>query len=382
MHFEGSKRFHCQAAGRDPEIPGPLTRDRIGQYILEICRYTVDRLSADFRLAIISLFAVCSVSTLLPFSIYRFLAGDLAQGFIDLAAVSTFVALVVYAWQSGRSILAGTLTGVAATVAVMAATLVLGLSPYWIFAALTANFLMAERRFAMLASAVMIASTGMHGALFADGLEQASYIAVAIMISLFNLIFASRVDSQHRELSNIASRDPLTGALNRRAMNMDLATIINRYRKNPCDMGIAMIDLDNFKRLNDLYGHDTGDRILVEMVGIINRHIRCSDCFYRFGGEEFVLLLPGAGLRGLRVALNNVKKAIGSELRGPDGPVTVSIGGAVLENGEDWPHWLARADEALLNAKRAGRDRIRISHATDLAPLGSRAATTTMPAAG
>lgn len=345
-------------------------------------RYYISRLKADFRLAIISLFAVCSVSVITPFSIYRFAIGDIAIALIELACLALFIAPVVYAWRTGRSLVAGTVTAGLATAATMVIVLVLDLSPYWMFGALTANFLLGERRFALAASTVMIVATGMHGELFANRVEQASFVAVTVMISLYNLIFATQVENQRRQLNSMASRDPLTGALNRRAMNLDLATQIERFARQPEAVSVAIMDLDFFKRLNDRYGHEAGDRVLVKLVEVVQRRIRCSDRLYRFGGEEFVVLLPGADPRGLRVALNELREKISQEIAGPDGEkVTVSIGGAVLEADEDWPQWLARADAALLNAKRAGRDRIRISHATDLAPLDPHAATT-MPAAG
>ena len=243
---------------------------------------------------------LCSVLTILPFAVYRFMTGDIVVGLVDLAIVAGFGVFVTYAWKSGRSMLAGNITAAIATVGTCVAVLGLGLSTNWVFGCLAANFLMADRRFAMAASTLLIGVVAFNPGLFASTLDRTTFVAVAVMMSLFNLIFAWRVDSQHRQLDDIASRDPLTGALNRRAMNMDLNAVIEQVRRSPETVSVAILDLDFFKRLNDRYGHEAGDRVLVRLVDIVRGSVRRGDQFYRFGGEEFVLLLPGAGPRGLR----------------------------------------------------------------------------------
>ena len=106
-----------------------------------------------------------------------------------------------------------------------------------------------------------------------------------------------------------------------------------------------------------------GDQVLVAFVELITRCCRKEDRLFRFGGEEFLLLLPNTEAEGLRTAAQNLLSKVANELHGPGGAVTVSIGGAILHSGEHWESWLQRADECLYRAKSEGRNRAVIADA-------------------
>ncbi|MDT8449024.1 MAG: GGDEF domain-containing protein [Wenzhouxiangellaceae bacterium] len=112
--------------------------------------------------------------------------------------------------------------------------------------------------------------------------------------------------------------------------------------------------------LDDRPGHFCGDRILVELTEIVRSTLRAADRCYRFGGDEFVLLLPGTDADGLRPALDKLVNKIRAELESPEGPMTVSIGATDLGPDDTPNSWLARADQALYRAKQSGRDRVEI----------------------
>jgi len=123
------------------------------------------------------------------------------------------------------------------------------------------------------------------------------------------------------------------------------------------------MDLDHFKQINDRFGHHVGDQVLVAFVELITRCCRKEDRLFRFGGEEFLLLLPNTEAEGLRTAAQNLLSKVANDLHGPGGAVTVSIGGAILHSGEHWESWLQRADECLYRAKSEGRNRAVIADA-------------------
>jgi diguanylate cyclase (GGDEF)-like protein len=123
------------------------------------------------------------------------------------------------------------------------------------------------------------------------------------------------------------------------------------------------MDLDHFKQINDSFGHQAGDQVLVAFVDLIKRSSRQEDRLFRFGGEEFLLLLPNTDEHGLLAASTHLQQQIAQNLPGPGGPVTVSIGGAILRNHEHWESWLERADQCLYQAKSAGRNRTIIDDA-------------------
>lgn len=168
-----------------------------------------------------------------------------------------------------------------------------------------------------------------------------------------------RVES-HRVAETNASTDPLTGLPNRRYFDEFSRLLAGRRRSND-GVGILMIDIDHFKRINDRFGHDAGDAVLRAVAGAIARAVREGDVPARFGGEEFVILLrdPSSAV-ALEVA-ERVRGAVAAlDLRdvGPTGQ-TVSVGVAVqVDPGEPIEDLLAAADRALYRAKRAGRDRV------------------------
>jgi diguanylate cyclase (GGDEF)-like protein len=174
--------------------------------------------------------------------------------------------------------------------------------------------------------------------------------------------------------------DPLTGLLNRQGLQGRFREVAEQARLTDAPVSLVMCDLDGFKRLNDEYGHACGDAVLKDVAYVLRKELRSFELLYRVGGEELLLVLPGAGLRpGCDVA-EHVRAII--ERSKPAGlPVTASVGvsSAIGEEIEFGPMFEA-ADRALYEAKRSGRNRVAYLPtlgsglallAADVAPLGA-----------
>jgi len=173
------------------------------------------------------------------------------------------------------------------------------------------------------------------------------------------------------ELDRIISHDPLTGLLNRRALDKKIEEEINRVRRYEEGFVAMMLDIDHFKKINDRYGHLIGDEVLENIGRLLKRRLRDTDFAGRYGGEEFMIILPKADLSiGLTVA-SRIRKAImslkiKSEIKsfklsyGQTFSVTVSLGITAYMGGDDRSSIIERADKALFMAKSAGRNRIRV----------------------
>ena len=157
------------------------------------------------------------------------------------------------------------------------------------------------------------------------------------------------------ELAELAHRDPLTMLHNRRAF---LATLEKAARRADCHT-LLLVDLDHFKAVNDELGHAGGDEALIKVCDVMRASVRTDDVVARLGGEELAVLLPDTGTHaGLRVA-EALRQAIESARLGrPGAPLTVSVGVAGALYGETPTTWLSRADRALYDAKRAGRNAV------------------------
>jgi len=171
-------------------------------------------------------------------------------------------------------------------------------------------------------------------------------------------MFAYRTGSQRLKLENLALLDPLTGAQNRRGMERELEIAVKSFSRDQKPYGLAIFDLDHFKRVNDKYGHEEGDNVLLHFAEIVRSHSRKLDRFFRMGGEEFVLLIPAVDLATLAKICDHHSQNIEKNLYCHNEKVTTSIGAALLRAGEDRQEWLARADAALYTAKNAGRNRV------------------------
>lgn len=168
-------------------------------------------------------------------------------------------------------------------------------------------------------------------------------------------------DRLRAELISLANTDALTLALNRRAFMEEAGRALARERRQQNSCALLMLDLDHFKRVNDRFGHVQGDRVLKSFADRVRERLRAGDVFGRYGGEEFVVMLLGAGLEDARVLAEELRERVSeAPLSGEGGTrgLTVSIG-IVADEGEGGvPELIEAADWALYRAKHLGRNRV------------------------
>jgi len=166
------------------------------------------------------------------------------------------------------------------------------------------------------------------------------------------------------KLERLATFDSLTGLYNRRAILGKLRELINLANRYKEDFSLSMLDIDHFKKVNDRYGHLTGDDVLEKVAALIRGNIRDTDIAGRYGGEEFIIILPQTTLSSAWVVVERLRSIVErAEMKDPAGNVfaiTVSQGLAGWERGEDAHSLISRSDEALYKAKEKGRNRVQI----------------------
>jgi diguanylate cyclase (GGDEF)-like protein len=179
----------------------------------------------------------------------------------------------------------------------------------------------------------------------------------------FVFMIKERADEKNRVM---ASQDPLTGAANRRTVIAALDRDMTRAMRNRLPLCVLMIDIDHFKTVNDVYGHLAGDRVLCGVVDALRARTRAQDMVGRYGGEEFMVLLPDTALEGGIQLAEKLRQGVASTTHNINGErvsVTVSIGlcGGYVANGESWDQLIQEADAALYRAKEAGRNRVEVA---------------------
>ncbi|BBC72837.1 conserved hypothetical protein [Altererythrobacter sp. B11] len=169
-------------------------------------------------------------------------------------------------------------------------------------------------------------------------------------------------------LRDMAMADPLTGLANRRQLDQVLRNLTERAAERGEPLSALMMDVDHFKRINDVYGHAAGDAVLREVSALLTSLTRSGDAVFRYGGEEFLLLLPGAGAKEAVERAEEIRRALG-RLTVRQGeldldPVTISIGVAGAPDICAYDRIISVADAALLHAKANGRDRVQLARAS------------------
>ena len=171
--------------------------------------------------------------------------------------------------------------------------------------------------------------------------------------------FREHIEEQRQK----ALTDPLTGLANRAGWSERLELEVARWKRYGGDLLLAVLDIDHFKRINDGYGHLAGDKVLKIIAGELSKRLRKTDFLARFGGEEFVLLVPGTPLEGGQQLLETLRAGVEScpfHFRGEPVTITLSSGLTAFASGDSGEAAFARADQALYKAKREGRNRIEL----------------------
>jgi two-component system cell cycle response regulator len=165
-----------------------------------------------------------------------------------------------------------------------------------------------------------------------------------------------------RNFEQLAFRDPLTGAFNRRYFDLQIGLELQRIKRYPAPISLAFIDIDKFKSINDVYGHHVGDLVLQGLAHMLQTNLRTTDLMARFGGEEFVIVLPNSSenqaIHSIQAILDQANKQPVTQNEGQAFAITFSAGVAEWQPGMPISEWLRMADGAMYQAKQQGRNRV------------------------
>ena len=233
----------------------------------------------------------------------------------------------------------------------------------------------------LLAMGLQEGAAGTH-ILQGSGLQTLTFVATftVVLVSSIGFVFMSR-DRTDENNRMMAALDPLTGVANRRSLIAALDRDVARAVRTRESIALMMVDIDHFKHVNDRYGHPVGDQVLCNVVNMLSARVRSQDLVGRYGGEEFMVVLPDTTLAGAEqlarylcraveesrcvVRTSGTADPVAAGAEGQSVVVTVSIGvfGGRLEPGDSWDMLIASADRALYAAKENGRNRVEVATA-------------------
>jgi len=317
------------------------------------------RTNQEYLILILSALAAITVSS---FSVLRFMRSEWLIAGVDLFIGISMVFIFVYVWITNKAALPGIFMSLFTLTAAVVSVYIKGVhNIYWVYPAIVATYYLLPSRWAIFISILNLVL--MISILYGDvpALELSAIFATILMTSMFGYFYSKNIEEKHNKLTQLAIKDSLTGVGNRRALDAKLSELVTKQARRSSILSLIMIDIDNFKLINDDHGHIVGDQILVQIARIIEGRIRSTDTLYRFGGEEFVIVPLDMKLKATQKLAEQLRILVENHALVPDNPVTISLGVAEYKQDESSTSWMKRADEALYRAKNGGRNQVCIA---------------------
>ncbi|MGX5173974.1 MASE1 domain-containing protein [Aliikangiella sp. IMCC44653] len=222
----------------------------------------------------------------------------------------------------------------------------------------------------MVASLAVYATSLGHGP-FAEASGLKALLDLQLFIALFSLVMFSiaiivyrqkltslQLKNKQVELENLFRLDQLTNIWNRYRITEFVEVELSRFSRSGRPFGIIMLDIDNFKRINDEYGHTEGDKVLVSLSQLIKVHVRHADLFGRWGGEEFIIVCTDTDKKSLIILAEKVRTIISENKLGLEKSITISLGATLVQPNDSIISLVDRADEALYQSKANGKNQV------------------------
>ncbi len=229
---------------------------------------------------------------------------------------------------------------------------------YWAYVGVVSFFLVMDLKEATAGAAVFVMGAFyLVSPHYPDPVLYRIYGTV-LLVGLFTFSFSYLIERLHTRLNKIATYDPLTNALNRYTFNTSIEKTLHRFKRYETPSTLLLLDLDHFKKINDTHGHQAGDSVLTQVSQLILERIRCNDQLFRYGGEEFAILLPQTKLTEATKLAEDLRQIVEAHDFNIGHSVTFSAGISEVQDGDWTASWVKRCDAALYQAKADGRNRV------------------------
>ncbi|MEP1449038.1 MAG: diguanylate cyclase [Paraglaciecola sp.] len=293
-----------------------------------------------------------------PFVLIRIFHGEWAMALLDSFAVLSTAFLFIYVYLTGKILFARRFLALLCVVIVVATIALKGPQQLvWLYPAIIGIFFLLNPQQSFIIAAAMVTVLGIFLWEKLNYIFVVQYIFSTLITLLFSYSFADRMLRQKTQLKELSIKDPLTGAGNRRALEEELLRITEQdcelKNHSPC---LIIIDLDEFKKINDQFGHSVGDSILREFADLVSQKLTKNEQLYRFGGEEFVVISHDSNQEEASILAESLRESIDQHRFDKNLHVTISLGIAQYSPHETGFEWIGRADKAMYRAKDAGRN--------------------------
>ena len=280
----------------------------------------------------------------------------------DFIIGSAFLLISVYTYMTGKEKIARyvsaflTVIGPLAFLRQFDSTYI-----YWVYSSAIILFYLLNYRAALALNLLML--VGVMYLIPPSDVHTQEFYSILVTIGLiisFSLIFALTEETSKQKLHEQSITDALTGVGNRRAFIDKVAEVVTFHKRHLMDVSLLYVDIDEFKQVNDKKGHIAGDLAIKNLALSIQSRLRESDNVFRIGGDEFVVIAEGANLDAATQLAEEIRIKVETTELVPQSSVTISLGVATLNEADTSDTWIARADSQLYDAKKRGRNQIRV----------------------
>ena len=311
---------------------------------------------------------IIAVVTTLSLSALRAWQGNMAIAAIDLYFCIGLCASIYYILRTAETRKASIFIMVIAYSAIIPIIYLSGaMEINWIFAIMAGSFFMLKPAEAICINTLAFALCIPHLLSLWTASDLLFFVLPIVLMNVYCFMFAKIIWMQKSQLIELAIKDPLTGTGNRRALAEGMEQLLGMRKRKEITASLIAFDIDSFKDINDVYGHQAGDRVLSTVTEIIHSRIRLTDNLYRQGGDEFVIVaLDTDQDTAIRLA-EELRRLIQNTIFDGGYRATLSFGVAELGKEETQEEWLRNVDKALYNAKLAGRNTVCTSDSSESA---------------
>ncbi|WP_110430008.1 GGDEF domain-containing protein [Glaciecola sp. KUL10] len=315
----------------------------------------------SFDTLIILLISGTISACLIPFCILRLMQQDYPIALLNITATLVTLTVFVQVFLTKKTSFARWMLSVLSAMTLLGTIYLKGADQlFWAYPTLATIFYMLSAHIAALVAGIILAVVIVFVYSVLAPIHLSTAIATLILTYAFAYAFSVKMQRKNHQLRNSAFTDSLTSLGNRRALDERLQVIEETRKKQPIEYCLLVIDIDFFKSINDEFGHVTGDQVLSAFANVLKLGIRGKDEAFRYGGEEFVIILEKTELlNGVTISQNLLKDIEASNWPHINDKVITASGGiAQLNESETIAQWIARADKALYQAKDCGRNNV------------------------
>tara|TARA_R110002050_G_scaffold161403_2_gene291036 strand:+ start:1299 stop:2258 length:960 start_codon:yes stop_codon:yes gene_type:complete len=309
----------------------------------------------------IVLLSLTALATLIVglFAIIRWLNNDIPIAIIDLIISVTMAMLFVYILITRKVDITKLLFAIFLVIASAASIATKGqLQVYWVYPVIITIYYLIPAKVATVLCAVLITTVSFIISTESNLINVLTILLTTAMTSAFSFIMFRSYEKKIVDFEALATIDQLTSTGNRRALDKKLLDVIASQHRQAYDMCLILIDLDNFKYINDNYGHAIGDNVLITTCNLIKQYTRVLDSLYRFGGDELIIMPLNMSLDSAKQRAEKIRYIVENHIFEYDIKLTLSIGVAEYRTNDTPEKWVSRADNLLYKAKEAGRNRV------------------------